>query len=125
MQNKSDCCKMLRMFVWLPQVLLAVVTDSRGVSSIGAKHTGQQQQTFTWPCSATRSSAHTHTHTWRGGKGNSFQGPFTEWPDRRGNRITSSVEVNRWCVCNRQHMFQWAEAITTDGGWEGGRLWNI
>lgn len=32
---------------------------------------------------------------------------------------------NRWRLCNRQHMLQWAQAIPTDGGWGGGHLWNI
>lgn len=101
----------MRMFVWLPQVLLAVVSDSRGVSSIGAKHTGQQQQTFTWPCEM-RSSAHTHM---KRGKRTLFPGSI-HWMARspwqqdhfisRGEQMVC-VQQATYVPMSRGHYYRW------------------
>lgn len=101
----------MRMFVWLPRVLLTVVTDSRGVSSIGAEHTGQQQQTFTWPCCETRSSA----HTWRGKKRKLFPGSV-HWMARSPWQQDHFISRSEQMVCVQQatyvpmswgHYYRW------------------
>lgn len=96
------------LFVRLPQVLLVI--DSRGVSWIGAAHTGQQQQTFTWPCRETCSSAHTCR-----GKRKLFPGSVP-WMGRSpwqqdhfisGSEQMVGVQQATYVPMSRGHYYRW------------------
>lgn len=62
---------------------------------------------------------------WGGFCGNVSKASSLNGPISMATGSLHQLGGNRWRLCNRQHMLQWAQAIPTDGGWGGGRLWNI